>query len=128
MDRKAKAIDKLQNIHAELAGLLVELENYDIEQDGLGILRKTLREMLATVRTLWQGIEQSQLSPDNRSLLGLLIGEQMRRASHLNADICRDFEAGRIRTDHEGLSTYLRVLNQVIEQLDLVLGSRKVER
>jgi hypothetical protein len=128
LDRRTEAIDKLQNIHAELATLLVELENYDIEKNTLGILRNTLHEMLATVRTLWQGIELSWLSPDNQAFLALLIDEQMRRASRLNADISKDFEAGRIRTDQEGLSTYLLALNTAMEQLDLMLGSRRAER
>jgi hypothetical protein len=128
LDRRTEAIDKLQNIHAELATLLVELENYDIEKNTLGILRNTLHEMLATVRTLWQGIERSWLSPDNQAFLALLIDEQMRRASRLNADISKDFEAGRIRTDQEGLSTYLLALNTAMEQLDLMLGSRRAER
>ena len=127
MDRRTKAIDKLQNIHAELAELLVELENYDIAQNALGVLRGILHEMLVTVRTLWQGIEQSRLSPGNQTFLALLIDEQMRRASRLNAEIGKGLEAGRIKTDQEALSEYLRVLNQVMEQIDLIFGSRKAD-
>jgi hypothetical protein len=127
LDPRTKAIDQLQNIHAELAELLVELESYGIEKNALGILRNTLHEMLATVRTLWQGIERSQLTPDNRAFLALLIEEQMQRASRLNADISKDFEAGRIRTDQEGLSAYLLVLNQIMKQFDLTFHSRKAK-
>ena len=127
MDRRTKAIDKLQNIPAELAELLVELENYDIAQNALGVLRGILHEMLVTVRTLWQGIEQSRLSPGNQTFLALLIDEQMRRASRLNAEIGKGLEAGRIKTDQEALSEYLRVLNQVMEQIDLIFGSRKAD-
>ena len=57
----------------------------------------------------------------------MLIDEQMRRASQLNEDIGKGFEAGHIRTDQQALSTYLRVLNEVMTQLDITLGSRKVE-
>jgi len=52
----------------------------------------------------------------------------MRRASQLNTEIGKDFEAGKIKTDQEGLSGYLLALNQVIEQLDVILGSRGAGR
>ncbi|HXY25532.1 MAG TPA: hypothetical protein VEI73_12825 [Candidatus Acidoferrum sp.] len=128
MDRKTKVRDKLQNIHAALSELLVELEHYDLEQNALGVLRNILREMLATVRTLGQGIDRSSLAPGNQAFLALLIDEQMRRASQLNTEIGKDFEAGKIKTDQEGLSGYLLALNQVIEQLDVILGSRGAGR
>lgn len=70
-------------------------------------------------------MERSRLSPERQGLLSLLIHERMRRASQLNTDISKDFEAGQIRTDQDGLSVYLRGLNQVMAQLDLMFDSRK---
>ena len=78
-----------------------------------------------TAMTLQQGLEWFRLSQDKKGLLALLIDDRMRRASQLNTDISNNFEAGRIRTDQEGLSAYLLVLNQVMGQLDLMFGSRK---
>ena len=125
LDRRTKAIEQLQNIHAELAALLNELENYDLEVNAVSILRATLREMLTTARTLWEGIERSRLSPDNQTFLAMLIDERMRRASQLNAEISQDLEAGRIRTDQEALSTYLRGVNRATELVDRIFGSLK---
>lgn len=127
MDGKGKAINQLQQIDAELAALLVDLADYGIEPSALGALRSTLHEMRATIRALWQGIEHSQLSPDDQSFLRLLIGERLRLASQFNVDLGKDFAAGRIRTDQLGLSTYLRVLNQTMDELDVLLGSRQAE-
>ncbi len=81
-----------------------------------------------TAMTLQQGLDWFRLSRDGQGLLTLLIDERMRRASQLNTDIGQDFEAGRIRTDDTALSAYLLVLNQVMEQLDLMFGSRQAER
>ena len=125
MERKTNAIDKLQNIHAELAETLVEQENYDIEKNALEPLQTTLHEMLAKVKTLWQGVARSRLSPDSQALLTLLTNEEMRRASRLDAVICREFAAGDIRKGRQQLPTHLLVLNQAVEQLDRISGSRK---
>jgi len=124
LEDKTKAIKQLRNIEDELAALLVESNNCDFEVTTREVFRKTLYEVLATVRTLCQGIERSSLSPEKQPLLKLLIDERMRRAADLNAEICKDFAAGRIRTDQESLSTYLRVLNTAMSQLDLEFGSR----
>lgn len=128
MDGKGKAIDQLQQVDAELAALLVDLENYGLQPSALEALRGTLRDIHATIRALWQGIEHSQLSPDGQSFLRLLIGERLRHASQFNVELAKDFAAGRIRTDQQGLSTYVRVLNEIMEQLDLTLDSRKAGR
>jgi hypothetical protein len=72
-------------------------------------------------------MERSRLSADKQGLRPLLIDERMRRASQLNADISKHFKAGQIRTDQDGLSVYMLVLTQVMEQLDLMFGSRKAE-
>jgi hypothetical protein len=58
---KTEAAEKLKRIHAELAGLMVELENYDIESNARSVLRESLDEMLGTVRTSWQRLERSSL-------------------------------------------------------------------
>lgn len=63
----------------------------------------------------------------NRTFLELLIKEQMRRASQLSVDLNKNLAAGRIRTDQQGLSTYLRVLNQTMEQLDVLFGSSQAQ-
>jgi hypothetical protein len=125
LDGKSKAIAQLQRIDAELAALLVELENYGLEEDAVPAIRATLREMLGTARTLQRAIERYGLSPQKRIFLALLHDDRMRRASELNADISQDLEAGRIRTDQEALSMYLRALNQATEQTDRIFGGRK---
>lgn len=99
---KGKAIDQLQQIATELAAFLVDLEDYGFEPSPLGALRNTLHGMHATIRTFWQGIEHSQLSPDDQSLLRLLIGEWLWHASQFNVDLGKDFAAGRIRNDQQG--------------------------
>jgi hypothetical protein len=78
--------------------------------------------------TLQQGLEWLRIAQDKHGLLALLIDERMRLAAQLYAEINKDFVEGRIRTDQEGLSKYLLVLNQVMEQLDLMLGSRETKR
>jgi hypothetical protein len=70
-------------------------------------------------------MEQSTLPADKQRLWLLLIDERMRLASYLNIGISEDLEAGRVRTDQDGLSAYMRVLNQVMDQLDLLFESRK---
>jgi hypothetical protein len=127
LDGRTKAIDRLQKVHSELTELHLELKDADLEPKALGIFRDTLDQMRATARTLQQGMEGAH--PANRQgLLGLLIDDQMRRASQLNIEIGKDIEKGKIRTDQDGLSAYLLVLNQVMEQVDLAFGSRKAER
>lgn len=128
MDARAKAIDRLQKVYSELAELHAELKESDIEASALRVIRDTVDQMRMTAMTLQQGLEWLRLSRDKQGLLVLLIDERMRRASQLNTDISKDFEAGRIRTDHAALSAYLLVLNQIMEQLDLLFGSRKAER
>ena len=127
LDDPTKAIERLQRVCSELVELLVELKESDIEANALGFIRDTVNQMRITAMTLQQGFEWLRLAQDKHGLLGLLIDERMRRASQLNTQISKDFAAGRIRSDQEGLSAYLLVLNQVMEQLDLVLGSRRAE-
>ena len=91
------------------------------------VFRDTVDQMRMTAMTLQQGLERLRLAQDKHGLLALLIDDRMRRASQLNTDISKAFEAGRIRTDQEGLSAYLLVLNQVMEQLDLLFGSRQAK-
>ena len=128
LDDKTKAIGRLQKVCSELAELHAELKESDIEANALTVIRDTIDQMRVTAMTLQQGLEWFRLSGDGQGLSTLLIDKQMRRASQLNTDIGKDFEAGRIRTDHTALSAYLLVLNQVMEQLDLMFGSRKAER
>ena len=125
MDVRTRAIDRLQKVCSELAELDTELKECDIDANAVGIFRRTLDQMHKTASTLQQGMERSRLSPDGQSLLALLIEERMRRASQLNTDISKDFEAGQIRTDQDGLSVYLLALNQIMQQRDLMFGSRK---
>ena len=127
LDDPTKAIERLQRVCSELVELLVELKESDIEANALGFIRDTVNQMRITAMTLQQGFEWLRLAQDKHGLLGLLIDERMRRASQLNTEIAKDFAAGRIRSDQEGLSAYLLVLNQVMEQLDLMLGSRRAE-
>jgi hypothetical protein len=119
------AVDRLQRICSELAELHVELTESDIEPNALRALRDTLDQMRNTAWALQQGIERSRPSTDKQGLWALLIDERMRLASQLNTGISEDLQAGRIRTDQDGLSAYMRVLNQVMEQLDLMFESRK---
>jgi hypothetical protein len=128
LDARAKAIDRLQKICSELAELHAELKESDIEARGLSMIQDAVDQMRMTAMTLQQGFEWLRRVQDKHGLLALLIDERMRRASQLNTAISKDFEAGWIRTDQEGLSEYLLVLNTVLEQLDLMLGSRRAER
>ena len=128
MDPKSRATDRLKKVCTELAELDAELRESDIEARGLSLIQDTVDQMRMTAMTLQQGLEWLRLAQDKHGLVALLIDERMRRASQLNTDISRDFGAGRIRTDQEGLSKYLLVLNQVMEQLDLLLGTRETER
>jgi hypothetical protein len=127
LDARTKAIEGLQRVCSELAELLVDLKESDIEASALKVIRDTVDRIRMTAMTLQQGLEWFRLSQDKKGLLALLINEQMRSASQLNTDISNNFEAGRIRTDQEGLSAYLLVLNQVMGQLDFMFGSRKTK-
>ena len=124
-DARTAAVARLQTVCSELAELHVELSESDIEPNALRILRDTLSQMHKTALTLQQVMEQSTLPADKQRLWVLLIDERMRLASYLNIGISEDLEAGRVRTDQDGLSAYMRVLNQVMEQLDLLFESRK---
>ena len=124
-DARTAAVARLQRVCSELAELHMELSESDIEPNALRILRDTLSQMRKTAWTLQQGMEQSTLPADKHRLWVLLIDERMRLASYLNIGISEDLEAGRVRTDQDGLSAYMRVLNQVMEQLDLLFESRK---
>jgi hypothetical protein len=126
LNTRPVAIDRLQKVRSELSELHTELTKSDIEPNALRILRETLDEMGKTASTLQQGVERSQTRADQRRLWALLIDERMRLASYLNAGIGKDLEAGRIRTDQDGLSVYMRVLNQVMERVDQLFESRKV--
>jgi hypothetical protein len=124
LNAKSYAIDRLQKVCTALAELDAELRESDIEPRGRSLIRDTIDQMRITAMTLQQGLDWLQSAQDKHGLLALLIDERMRQASQLNTAISKDFEAGRIRTDQEGLSAYLLVLNTVMEQLDLMLGSR----
>ena len=124
-DARTAAVARLQRVCSELAELHMELSESDIEPNALRILRDTLSQMRKTAWTLQQGMEQSTLPADKHRLRVLLIDERMRLASYLNIGISEDLEAGRVRTDQDGLSGYMRVLNQVMEHLDLLFESRK---
>ena len=124
-DARTAAVARLQRVCSELAELHMELSESDIEPNALRILRDTLSQMRKTAWTLQQGMEQSTLPADKQRLWVLLIDERMRLASYLNIGISEDLEAGRVRTDQDGLSAYMRVLNQVMEHLDLLFESRK---
>jgi hypothetical protein len=124
-DARTVAVARLQRVCSELAELHMELSESGIEPNALRILQDTLSQMRKTAWTLQQGMEQSTLPADKQRLWLLLIDERMRLASYLNIGISEDLEAGRVRTDQDGLSAYMRVLNQVMDQLDLLFESRK---
>jgi hypothetical protein len=124
-DARTAAVARLQRVCSELADLHMELSESGIEPNALRMLQDTLSQIRKTAWTLQQGIEQSTLPADKQRLWLLLIDERMRLASYLNIGISEDLEAGRVRTDQDGLSAYMRVLNQVMDQLDLLFESRK---
>lgn len=113
---------------SELAELHSEIGESDVEASKRVLIEETLDQLRLTAMTLQQGLEWLRLPQDKHGLVALLIDERLRRASQLNLAITEDFEAGRIRTDQEGLSAYLRVLNQVMTRTDQILGSRNIER
>ena len=123
VDVRDNAIDRLPKVCSELVELCAELKESDIEPSALRVIRDTVDRLRMTAMTLQQGLEWFRVSRAMQGLLALLIDERMRRASQLNTDIRKDFEAGRIRTDHAALSAYSLVFNQVMEQLDLMFGS-----
>jgi hypothetical protein len=123
-DERTAAVARLQRVCSELAELQIELLQTDIEQNALKTLCDILSQMRQTAWTLLQGMERSQLPAEKQRLWVLLIDEQMRLASHLNSSISKDLEAGRVRTDQNGLSAYMRVLNQVMEHLDRLFESK----
>ncbi len=125
LNERATPVDRLQRVCSELAELHKELTESDIEPNALGLLRDTVEQMRKTAWTLRQGIEKSRESERKQDLRALLIDERMRLAAYLNTGISADVEAGRIRTDQDGLSEYLRVLNQAVEQVDRVFAGRK---
>ena len=125
MNERATPVDRLQKVCSELAELHGELMASEIEPNALRVLRDTVDQMREVLWTLRQEIERSRVSKDSQHLWSLLVGERMRLASYLNTGISEDLEAGRIRTDQDGLSAYMRVLNEVMEQLDLLFESRK---
>jgi hypothetical protein len=121
---RSAAVERLQRVCSELDELHMELSEAAIEPNALRILRDTLSQMRKTAWTVLQGIERSQLPADKQSLFVLLSDEQMRLASYLNISISKDLEARRVRTDQDGLSAYMRVLNQVMEHLDLLFDGK----
>jgi hypothetical protein len=125
LDDRAKTTGQLQKICSELAELDGRLKESDIEVSALGVILDTIDQMRMTAMTIQQGLEWFRLSGDKQGLLTLLTDERMCRASQLNTDIGKDFAAGRIRTDHASFSLYLLVMNRVMEQLDLLFGSRE---
>jgi hypothetical protein len=125
LNERATPVDRLQKVCSELAELHGELMASEIEPNALRVLRDTVDQMREVLWTLRQEIERSRVSKDSQHLWSLLVGERMRLASYLNTGISGDLEAGRIRTDQDGLSAYMRVLNEVMEQLDLLFESRK---
>jgi hypothetical protein len=125
LNERATPADRLQKVCSELAELHGELMASEIEPDALRVLRDTVDQMREVFWTLRQEIERSRVSKDSQHLWSLLVGERMRLASYLNTGISEDLEAGRTRTDQDGLSAYMRVLNEVMEQLDLLFASRK---
>ena len=128
MDARNQAINRIQRVCTELGELHDELEEYHIEPGALRVIGNTVEQMRMTAMTLQQGFEWLGCAQDKHGLRALLIDERMRLAAQLNTEINKDFAEGRIRTDQEGLSKYLLVLNQVMEQLDLILGTRETER
>jgi hypothetical protein len=127
LDSTTKAINRLQNVCYELAEFDVELKESDIEASALRIIRDSVDQIRMAAMTLQAGLKWFRVSRDKQSLLALLIEERMRRASQVNTDISKDFEAGRVSTDNPALSAYLLILNQVMDQLDLMFGSRKAK-
>jgi hypothetical protein len=125
LNERATPVDRLQKVCSELAELHGELMASEIEPNALRVLRDTVDQMREVFWTLRQEIERSRVSKDKQHLWSLLVGERMRLASYLNTGISEDLEAGRTRTDQDGLSAYMRVLNEVMEQLDLLFASRK---
>jgi len=125
MSGKVEALNNLQRIDTEIAVLRSELDDYAMDRTVVDLLRDTLGEMLLAVRTLWQALEQSDPSSDQKHLTALLIDERLGRATRVNAELAKDFRADRIRTDQEALSAYLRVLNEIMEQVDQMFGSRQ---
>ena len=127
LDARASAIEHFHRIYSELTALHIELKESDIEIDAPRILRHTVDQMRKTASALVQGVERFGLSSNNQPLLTFLVQERLLRASELNASITKQFESGQIRTDQYGLSTYVRVLNQIIQELDRMLGSLTTE-
>jgi hypothetical protein len=122
LNLNTRAVDRLQRVCSELAEFHVELRESDIEPEALRVLQDTADQLRKTAWALQQGMEGQ--STNKNGLEALLADERMRLASQLNRDIAEDLEAGRIRTDQDGLSAYMRVLNQAMERVDRVFGSR----
>ena len=127
LNRSDHTTERFQQIFSELAELQVELVQSDIEPGALTLIQDAVYRMRMIALAFVQGLERFRLSHDKQALLVLLTDERMHHASQLNAEISKDFQEGRIRTDHAALSAYFRVLNQVMEEVDSIFGSRRIE-
>ena len=127
LDGRHKTIDQLKRIDYDLGTIVAELREPDIEACALRVLQKTLGEMRETVRTLWQGIERSPMSPGTQSFCEWLTGERMHQAVRLNTEIAKELEAGKIRTDQAALSSYARTASEAVDQLDRMFAQLKTQ-
>ena len=125
MEDGKQTIADLQVVDAGLAAFLDRLGSYGLDESEMAPIRATVREMLESSRSLCQMFDRFGLSPDIQTPPASLNDLRMRRAVQLNADITQDLEAGRIRSDQEALSSYLLALNQAIERVDRIFGSRR---
>jgi hypothetical protein len=113
----------------------IELQKLEkaLRSEGMDLrLLSEFRDTVDYIRTAAMAVQQLreyQLNGrDEEEVLAVLVGERIRRATNLCADLTADLESGRVTTDTKGVEELYKCLEQSCDRLRHVVKSREPQR
>lgn len=122
-ENKETLSSRLEKARAEMQALAEAIKGGEIDARVLREFRESVDHLRLTAWAVQQWLELQAQNRDAYSVLPLLTGERIRRATALNRDLTDDLDAMEITLESEGLKDLHQSVNELMRRLGPLFGT-----
>jgi hypothetical protein len=121
-DTSEKLTSRLERARSEMQELAEAIRAGEIDPRVLREFRESVDHLRLTAWAVQQWLELQSQNRDAYSVLPLLTGERIRRATSLNRDLAGDLDAMEITVEAEGLKELFEAVRELLQRMAPLFG------